>query len=96
MEFFLFWFILSVIAGFLAKSKNRTAFGWFLLSLLVSPIITLIILAILQPINYATPFGTPIARGLEGQLRDLEALRDKGVLTQEEYDAKRKQIIGIS
>ena len=86
MELFLFWLILSIVAGAYANSKNRSGFGWFLLSILLSPIITLIILAILS--NRTTP-----PKSLEARLGEIAELRDKGTITQDEYDLKRKAII---
>jgi hypothetical protein len=32
---------------------------------------------------------------MTAQLQQLAALRDQGILTQEEFDAKKKQILGI-
>ena len=86
MELFLFWLILSIVAGAYANSKNRSGFGWFLLSILLSPIITLIILAILS--NRTTP-----PKSLEARLVEIAELRDKGTITQDEYELKRKAII---
>jgi hypothetical protein len=86
MEFFLFWLILSIVAGAYANSKNRSGFGWFLLSIILSPIITLIILAILS--NRTTP-----PKSLEARLGEIAELRDKGTITQDEYELKRKAII---
>jgi hypothetical protein len=86
MELFLFWLILSIVAGAYANSKNRSGFGWFLLSILLSPIITLIILAILS--NRTTP-----PKSLEARLSEIAELRDKGTITQDEYELKRKAII---
>jgi uncharacterized membrane-anchored protein len=86
MEVILIWLILSIVAGAYAQSKNRSGFGWFLLSILLSPIIILIILAILS--NRTTP-----PKSLEARLEEIAALRDKGMITQDEYELKRKAII---
>ena len=86
MELFLFWLILSIVAGAYANSKNRSGFGWFLLSILLSPIITLIILAILSN-------RTTSPKSLEARLGEIAELRDKGTITQDEYELKRKAII---
>lgn len=86
MELFLFWLILSIVAGVFAGSKNRSGFGWFLLSVIVSPIITLILLAIL-PRRGTSPVS------LEGKIREIERLKADGVITEDEYQIKRKAII---
>lgn len=35
------------------------------------------------------------ASGLTQQLTELNDLKEKGILTQEEFDAKKKQLLGI-
>lgn len=37
--FILFWIVLCVIIGSVASSMGRSGFGWFMLSVLLSPII---------------------------------------------------------
>jgi hypothetical protein len=39
------WFTLALINAGLAQSKNRSGLGWFLLSLLLGPIATFILVA---------------------------------------------------
>lgn len=46
MEFFIFWIFLSILVGIFASSKKRSGFGWFFLSLIISPLITFIILLV--------------------------------------------------
>ena len=89
MELFIFWLILSIVVGVFAGTKNRSGFGWFMLSLLISPIITLILVAIL-PRRSSPPVS------LEGKLREIDRLRTDGVITEDEYQIKRKAIIESS
>jgi hypothetical protein len=86
MEIFLFWVILSGVVAFYASTKSRTVFGWFLSSLLLSPLITLVLLLIL-PAKGNSPLS------LEGRLREIQRLKDDGVISEEEYQMKRKAII---
>lgn len=44
MGVFFGWLILSIIVACIASSKGRSGFGWFCLSMLVSPLISVIIL----------------------------------------------------
>lgn len=37
----------------------------------------------------------PAQSDMASQLQELQGLKDQGILTQEEYDAKKKQILGI-
>jgi hypothetical protein len=43
------WFGLALMVGNYAKQRGRYGFGWWLLSLFVSPLITFLILALLEP-----------------------------------------------
>ena len=47
MEIFFFWLILSIAIGIGAASRGRSGFGWFLLSIVISPLIALILLALM-------------------------------------------------
>jgi hypothetical protein len=42
MEIFLIWLALSIIAGIIAGNKGRSGFGFFLLSVVLSPLIGII------------------------------------------------------
>jgi hypothetical protein len=49
MSVLLFWLALSVAVGIFAANRGRSGFGWFLLSLLLSPILGFIFVAVCQP-----------------------------------------------
>ena len=44
---------------------------------------------------YAQQAPAPAADDTTVQLQQLAALKDQGILTQEEFDAKKRQILGI-
>ncbi len=47
MEILLLWFAFSVAAGiFAANYRNRSGFGWFLLSLVISPLLGFVFAAV--------------------------------------------------
>jgi hypothetical protein len=92
MELILFWFVVSILVAVYASSRNRSGFGWFLLSLIISPFITFIFLAIL-PRRTGYVSASEITQTLEGKLKETERLRFEKVLTEEEYQLKRKLII---
>lgn len=48
MELFSIWLVLSIAIGFWANKKGRNWFGWMVLSLLVSPLIAGVFLAIVS------------------------------------------------
>jgi hypothetical membrane protein len=86
MDLLLISLIGSVLIGVFANSKNRSGFGWFLLSIFITPILTFIILAILSEKTVPT-------KSLETRLSEIERLRDKGTISLDEYELKRKGII---
>lgn len=47
MEIFIFWIFFSIIVGWIASTKYRSGIGFFLLSILISPLLSLIIVLIL-------------------------------------------------
>lgn len=55
MEIFLFWFIMSVVVGVVASSRGRPGFGYFILSLILSPLIGFILAVALPKVNAADP-----------------------------------------
>lgn len=44
---FIAWLVLSVVVGVVAQLKNRSIFGWILLSLIISPLISVVLLLVL-------------------------------------------------
>ncbi len=42
MEIFIFWLFFSIIAGVIASNKGRSGFGFFLLSVILSPLIGIV------------------------------------------------------
>lgn len=44
---FLFWIVLCILVGILAKKKKRSSFAYFLISMILSPVIGLIIVLII-------------------------------------------------
>jgi hypothetical protein len=45
-EFFVGWGTLALINAGLAQSKNRSGLAWFLVSLLLGPVATLLVVAV--------------------------------------------------
>ena len=90
MDIVIFWIILSIIAGVFAGTKGRSGFGWFLISCLLSPVIGLLLIAILPTNNFENII---VHNSLEGSLSEIKNLLERGLITQEEYDARRKVII---
>ena len=51
MELFIFWFGLCIAVAILASKRGRSGFGWFLFSLILSPLLGLIFVLILDKKN---------------------------------------------
>lgn len=51
MEVFLIWLVFAVLVGVLANSRGRSGFGFFLLSVLLSPLIGLIIVLVIKNLS---------------------------------------------
>lgn len=49
MELFFFWLVFSVIAGAIAGGKGRSGFGFFLLAVILSPLVGIICALIARP-----------------------------------------------
>lgn len=47
MEIFIIWFILSILVGLFAGSKGRGSGNWFVVAMLLSPLIALIFVAVM-------------------------------------------------
>ena len=85
MELFLFWIVLSFVVAYFAKTKNRSGVGWFFFSLLLSPVIGLLVIAI-------APRKDSL-NNLESHLKAAQSAKEKGLITEDEYQARRKKII---
>jgi hypothetical protein len=55
MTYVLFWIVLSIAVAVIAVSKNRSGFGWFLISFLLSPLIAIICVACMPAISKEQP-----------------------------------------
>jgi hypothetical protein len=53
MEIFAFWVLISIGAAMLAARYNRNPIGWFILSVLLSPIVGFVFLLALGPLALA-------------------------------------------
>ena len=55
MELFILWIAFSIMAAYVASNKGRSGFGWFMLSLCLSPLIGFIGALIAKPKNVPPP-----------------------------------------
>lgn len=59
MDIVFFWFLFSVVVGIIAASRGRHGFGWFLLSILISPLLACILVLALGSKQQAVVSGAP-------------------------------------
>lgn len=57
MEIFIFWFIGAIVVGIVADSRGRSGFGYFLLSMLLSPLLGLVLAVALPSVKGAIADG---------------------------------------
>jgi hypothetical protein len=91
MEIFIFWLILSFLAAVYAGSKGRSRFGWFCFSFLLSPLIGFVALAVFPSRSSNSVVTSP--NPTRDQLVEIRQLLDEGLISQEEFAAKRKIIL---
>jgi hypothetical protein len=48
MEFAFFWFAFAIVVGVAASARGRNGLGWFLLALIISPLIALLLVLVMQ------------------------------------------------
>lgn len=51
MEIFIVWFVLALLVGLLASSRGRSGVGFFLISVVCSPLLGLIIVLVIRDLN---------------------------------------------
>ena len=49
MEFAFFWFAFAIVVGVAAKARGRDGVGWFVLALIISPLIGLLLVLVMRP-----------------------------------------------
>ncbi len=59
MEIFPIWLAFSVAVGMIASNKGRSGFGWFVLAMLISPLIAGIFVLIVPNLKRAAGEPTP-------------------------------------
>jgi hypothetical protein len=57
LEFFVVWILLAVVVAFAADSRGRGVGWWFVLSLLISPLIALLVLLVLPNLRERASLG---------------------------------------
>ncbi len=107
MEIFVFWIAFSFMAAYVASNKGRSGFGFFMLSIILSPIIGLIGALIAEPIKPTPPIkfkpsepidsssskSSNLADSSAEKLKALNKLKADGLITEDEFEQKRAKLI---
>jgi len=92
VEIFFFWLIFAVVVGVVASSRGRSGFGWFLLAMVVSPLLAFIVVAFLPSLKNAPNSNTHAKCAMCAELILKEAIKCKHcghVHAQSAADAER-------
>jgi hypothetical protein len=90
-----FFSLLALGIANMAEQKGRSFDAFFMLSIIFSPLIMGIIAAALGPVSKPqsnTQSATPSADVAE-QIKKLSDLMNQGILTKEEFEAKKQQLL---
>jgi hypothetical protein len=71
MEYFFFWLLFAAIVGIAASSRGRSGFGWFLLSILISPLLGLILVFVIP--NKAAQAAAKTASEAQAAMKAAQA-----------------------
>src|SRR5690349_2510452 len=100
MELFVLWILFGILVGAFASVRGRSAVGWFLVSIVLTPLFAGILLGVLpnqaveqerhRELLAAAAAKPPDA--IEG-LERLADLRDRGAITPQEFEAKKSELL---
>lgn len=93
-----FFSYLAVAVANKAEEAGRSWMSFFWLSLLISPLITWLIAATLKPagaLESSPAFAESRGDSLERKLTELQSLKDKGILSQDEFEEAKRKALGI-
>lgn len=103
MELAAFWVLLALGVGWAAGQRGRSAPAWFLIAVLLSPLLGAIALALAPartPVkdDYRTlvrpvPVAPAVREDYTKAIADLADLRDRGAITDDDYVSKKAELL---
>lgn len=101
---FFFWIILTFVVGAVGASRKIGFWGAFFLSLFLSPIIGIIIVAlsdrkkppevrIVNPVQYQVSKPQPLGTSFADEFMKLKKLHDEGHITDEEFAQLKQKLV---
>ena len=92
LVFFLFTWLGGLVAD-VAHRKGRNWVAFFWLSLLLSPLVTWLIVATFGPETREEEAAKSISKSLESKLEELKGLHEKGLVSQAEFEEKKRKLL---
>jgi hypothetical protein len=89
LELLIGWLILATLVGIWAGRRGHNAGQWGFIALVLSPLLAWLILLAIGPAE-AEP---AVPSDVEESLARLAAMADQGLITDEEYAEKRRDVL---
>jgi len=109
MGVLIIWIIFAIVVSIIASTKGRSGIGWFFISCIISPLISLIILFIvgdsddkkieeLQETKKIDKSNVTTACNTDQAIEDLNRYKNLlqlGAISQEEFDTKKEELMPL-
>ena len=97
------WIVLSVLCGIYASNKGKSFFGYFILAILLSPLIGFVAAMIAKDESKSLKSNTISDEdsqvnqksniSVSDEIIKLNELKEKGILTEEEFNEQKKKLL---
>lgn len=88
--FVFFWLLWSVLVGVFASKRGRSGIGWFLVSVVLSPLIAFIILLVIRDIASEERAQLEAYRRKVEEEKRLEAIENERKLKRQQMEGEKK------
>lgn len=95
------WLLLSFGVAAVANARGRGPVGWFLLALVISPLIACLVVLVLRDERVDEVRHGELLEALDvpgrdpvGEIERLADLRDRGAITAAEFEAMKAELLG--
>jgi len=89
----IFNIIFAFVIAYAAQRKGRSWAAFFWLTILVGPIIMGIIVATISPVRPTTVQVVNPNSDISQKITELASMRDKGLLTEAEFESKKRELL---
>jgi hypothetical protein len=89
---FLAWIALAAVCALIARSKGRNPWAWAGWGLL-GGVISVAIILVKSPLGMAGPASATRSHETLNLIRELADLRDRGILSPQEFEVKKDELL---